>query len=67
MYEDNIKMRASLVLDAYEKQLQQIDYQGLTYAQKARFDRVASLLQNLKSIKVVDAPVLLFQAYFPLQ
>ena len=52
-------MRASLILDAYEKQLQLIEYKDLNYAQKGRFDRVASLLQNLKDIKVVDAPVLL--------
>jgi len=58
-YEDNAKLRASLVLDAYEIEIDNIDVTGLTFEDKERLERVINLLDYLKSVKVVDAPVLL--------
>jgi len=58
-YEDNAKLRASLVLDAYEKEIDNIDVESLTFEEKERFERVINLLEYLKGVKVVDAPVLL--------
>jgi len=58
-YEDNAKLRASLVLDAYETEIDNIDVATLTFEEKERFERVINLLEYLKGVKVVDAPVLL--------
>lgn len=58
-YEDNAKLRASLVLDAYEREIDNIDAEALTFEDKERLERVINLLDYLKSVKVVDAPVLL--------
>ena len=58
-YEDSLKLRASLVLDAYESQLSSISASQLSYEDRERFERVSNLLEYLKTVKVVDAPVLL--------
>jgi len=58
-YEDRLKLRASLVLDAYKRQLEDINVSALSYQDKERYERVQNLLEYLESVKVVDAPVLL--------
>ena len=58
-YEDSMKLRASLILDAYQRELNSIDAESLSFEDRERYDRVHNLLDYLKSIKVVDAPVLL--------
>lgn len=58
-YEDNMKLRASLVLEAYQAQLNHIEPESLSYEDKERYHRVNNLLIYLKTVKVIDAPVLL--------
>ena len=58
-YEDSLKLRASIILEAYSSQIENINVNELTYDEKDRYDRVVSLLKFLKNIKIVDAPVLL--------
>jgi hypothetical protein len=48
-----------LVLDHYSVQLDSINKDSLNFESKERYDRVHKLLGYLKTIKVVDAPVLL--------
>ena len=38
-YEDRLKLRASLILDAYEKQLANIDENNLSYEEKQSLKR----------------------------
>ena len=58
-YEDNAKLRASLVLDAYQRDIDAIDAKGLSFEDQERLERVTNLLDYMKNVKVVDAPVLL--------
>ena len=58
-YEDNVKLRASLVLDAYQNQLNEMKVEKLNYAEQEKYQKVSHLLAFLKGVKVVDAPVLL--------
>jgi len=58
-YQDNFKLRASLIISAYEKQTENIEYESLSYQDKERYERVVNLLSYLKNVKVIDAAVLL--------
>lgn len=58
-YEDNVKMRASLVLEAYSRQLEEINVKSLSQEEKDRLEKVTMMVEFLKQVKVVDAAVLL--------
>ena len=58
-FEDSAKLRASIVMNAYSTQITDIDFEKLTYEEKERYERVVNLLQYLKNVKIIDAPVLL--------
>ena len=58
-YEDKFKLRASIVLSTYQKQLDEVNYESLSYEDKERFNKVKSLLTYLNGVKIIDAPVLL--------
>jgi len=58
-YEDRMKIRASIIIDAYATQLAEIDEDKLTSKDRELFERVVKLLNFLQDVKVVDAPVLL--------
>jgi len=62
-FEDEVRMRASLVVDAKLLQLNDLKDMAakgkLTFADKERLNQVESLLKRLNDIKIVDAPVLL--------
>ena len=47
------------MLSAYEKQMKDIKVESLSYEDKERHQRVQNLLEYLKNVKIVDAPVLL--------
>jgi hypothetical protein len=59
VYEDEYKLRASIILDAYSQQMKAIDSSKLSFEDQDKFERVTNLLKFLKNIKIVDAPVLL--------
>tara|TARA_B110000285_G_scaffold210695_1_gene252747 strand:+ start:1790 stop:2065 length:276 start_codon:yes stop_codon:yes gene_type:complete len=59
VYEDEYKLRASIILDAYSQQMKSIDSSKLSFEDQDKFERVTNLLKFLKNIKIVDAPVLL--------
>lgn len=52
-------MRTSIIISTYEKQLADIDPETLGYQDKAAYTSVKNLLKYLKSVKVIDAPILL--------
>ena len=52
-------MRASIVLDYYKQELNSLDDDILTFADKERKEQVLKLLNYLGSLKIVDAQVLL--------
>jgi len=58
-YEDKFKLRASIVLSTYHKDMEQIDFDKLSFEDKERHQRVTGLLNYLKGVKIIDAPVLL--------
>lgn len=60
-YEDEVKLRASLVLNVQKRVLSDIvtHYDKLDYSDKERFTQVQILIERLDEIKIVDAPVLL--------
>jgi len=58
-YDDSVKHRASIILDAYEQQILDIDPETLNFEDKKRYENVSGLLNALKSVKIVDAQVLL--------
>jgi hypothetical protein len=58
-FEDSMKLRASIVMNAYSTQITDIDFSKLSYEEKERYERVVNLLKYLKDVKIVDAPVLL--------
>ena len=66
-FEDSQKLRASVVLDFYRKEVEEglSDEGGLTFADKERKQQVLKLIEYLGSLKVIDAPVLmkLYQLY----
>lgn len=56
-FEDEHKLRASVVLDFYRKEVEAIE--APSHADKERKQQVLKLVQYLGQLKVVDAPVLL--------
>lgn len=61
-FEDQQKLRASVVLDLYKKEVSTLKDEDLTYADKERKEQVLKLINYLGQLKVVDAPVL-FKLY----
>ena len=58
-YDDSPKNRASIIMDAYEQQVMNIDPESLTQEDKLKYDNVVGFIQTIKAIKVVDASVFL--------
>ena len=58
-YEDRLKLRASIIIDTYAQQIQDIDASKLTLQEKDTYEKVTNLLNYLQNVKIVDAPVLL--------
>lgn len=58
-YEDRLKLRASIIIDTYSKQIEDIDASQLTLQEKETYEKVTNLLTYLQNVKIVDAPVLL--------
>ena len=58
-FEDQEKLRASVVLDYYRKEIESMTDESLTFADKERKDQVLKLIDYLASVKVVDAPILM--------
>ena len=58
-FEDQEKLRASVVLDYYKNEIESISDDSLTFADKERKEQVLKLIQYLASIKVIDAPILI--------
>lgn len=58
-YEDNERLQASLILDAYVKNLNGMNRESLSIEDQERFDRIQILLKYIKSVKITDSPVLL--------
>ena len=54
-----MKLRSSLIIKAYERQLKAMDYDSLSFTEKESYTRVKNLLSYLANVKVIDAPVLL--------
>lgn len=61
-FEDQQKLRASVVLDLYKKEVAALKDDDLTYADKERKDQVLKLIDYLGQLKVVDASIL-FKLY----
>lgn len=59
VYEDSMRLRSSIIINAYQRQLDDIDYDSLTFQEQESYTRVKNLLTYLKNVKVIDAPVLL--------
>lgn len=59
MYEDSMRLRSSIIINAYQRQLEDIDPEKLTFQEQESYTRVKNLLKYLKNVKVIDAPVLL--------
>jgi len=62
-FEDEVRMRASLVIDVKLGELSDLRDMAakgkLTFTDKERLNQVESLLKRLNDIKIIDAPVLL--------
>jgi hypothetical protein len=58
-FEDEHKLRASIVLDYYKNEVLAMKDEDLTFADKERKKQVLNLLHFLSSLKVVDAPILM--------
>lgn len=61
-FEDSTKLRASVVLDFYKKEVEALHDDDLTFADKERKQQVLKLITYLSDLKVIDAPVL-FKLY----
>jgi hypothetical protein len=57
-FEDQEKLRASVVLDFYRKEIESISDDSLSFSDKERKQQVLRLIDYLTSVKVIDAPVL---------
>eukprot|EP00347_Sterkiella_histriomuscorum_P012490 403368376 len=57
-YEDQSKLRASIVLDFYLQEVEAIKDDTLTFSEKERKDQVLQLIKNLQNVKIIDAPIL---------
>ena len=58
-FEDELRLRASVVLDYYKEDIKTLKDENLTYADKERKEQVLKLIDYIGNLKVVDAPVLL--------
>lgn len=58
-FEDEEKLRASVVLDYYKKEVELLKDDSLSFADKERKTLVIKLIHYLGQLKVVDASVLL--------
>ena len=58
-FEDQEKLRASVVLDYYKKEIQSLSDDSLSFADKERKGQVLKLIDYLSSVKVIDAPILM--------
>ena len=58
-FEDQEKLRASVVLDYYKKEIESLEDDSLLFADKERKQQVIKLIDYLGQLKVVDASVLL--------
>ena len=58
-FEDQEKLRASVVLDYYKKEIESLEDDSLSFADKERKQQVIKLIDYLGQLKVVDASVLL--------
>jgi len=58
-YEDETKLRASVVLDFYKKEIESISDESLSFADKERKQQVLHLIDYLGSLKIIDSQVLL--------
>lgn len=61
-YEDQTRLKASIVLDYYEKEVSAIPDDSLNFTDKERKEQVLTLIRNLSHLKIIDAPVL-FRLY----
>ena len=58
-YEDEQRLRASIILDIYRSQLSEIKPDNLREADKQKYTQVMNLLEYLENVKIIDAKVLL--------
>jgi len=58
-FEDELRLRASVVLDYYKEDIKTLKDENLTYVDKERKEQVLKLIDYIGNLKVVDAPVLL--------
>ena len=58
-FEDQEKLQASVVLDFYKKEIESLEDDSLSFADKERKQQVIKLIDYLGQLKVVDASVLL--------
>ena len=58
-FEDETKLRASVVLDYYRKEVERISDDSLSFADKERKEQVLKLIDYLGSLKIIDSQVLL--------
>ena len=58
-YEDQSKLRASIVLDYYLNEVNSLKDEELSFADKERKQQVVQLIKNLTNIKIIDAPILM--------
>ena len=58
-YDDQHKIRASIILDIYQRELESIDPESPTFEDKVLYAQVQNLMDYLKGVKIIDAPILL--------
>ena len=58
-YENTLKLRHSVIIKNYQRQLDSIDQAKLSYSEKETFNRVKNMMTYLANVKIIDAPVLL--------
>ncbi|CDW75094.1 UNKNOWN [Stylonychia lemnae] len=58
-FEDELRLRASVVLDYYIQQVRQLKDEELSFTDKEKKDQVLKLITQLSNVKIVDAPVLM--------
>jgi len=57
-FEPKKQLRASVVLDAYKRQVEGMNDEELNFADRERKQKVLQLLKTASDVKVVDAGVL---------
>lgn len=58
-FEDDMKLKASIVLDYFKEEIKGYNDEELSLADKERKGQVLQLFDFLSNLKVIDAPVLL--------